>query len=379
MPVGEAFLDAFINANILIVVAYLMWQATRALMRPLGLSHDHGTQLRLLNAAFLVIVATPLLTLGHEVLLASGLVRGLNLSDMVVAWYLNGGVEMRAADFETLVHARDTLMIDVLSASGLLAQALIALFLTGLAVGLLRLSVSVASLWRITRGAYGWRRFGRVRILLSDRILVPFSTRGLTRYYVVIPSHMLAQSHELKVSIAHELQHIRQGDLEWEVLLEALKPLFFLNPAFHAWKRQVEALREFRCDAAVLSRGRIGARDYCDTLLSVCQTTLRRDRSFVIAVPKVTLVTVDRLGAREGALGTLERRILSLTGARRLGRHRLAFLAIAAPLMGAVMLTSLAIQRPGDWSHDRLMLSTVVNLERMDEINRLSTFGRLRD
>jgi len=50
-----------------------------------------------------------------------------------------------------------------------------------------------------------------------------------------------------------------------------------------------------------------------------------------------------------------------------------------APLMGAVRLTALAIQSPGDGSQDRLMLSTVVNLERLEEINRLSTFGRLRD
>ena len=46
---------------------------------------------------------------------------------------------------------------------------------------------------------------------------------------------------------------------------------------------------------------------------------------------------------------------------------------------GQVALTTLAIQRPGDWSQDRLMLSTVVNLERLDEINRLSTFGRIRN
>jgi hypothetical protein len=39
----------------------------------------------------------------------------------------------------------------------------------------------------------------------------------------------------------------------------------------------------------------------------------------------------------------------------------------------------LAIQSPGDWSQDRLMLSTVVNLDRLDKINQLSAFGRLRD
>ncbi len=62
--------------------------------------------------------------------------------------------------------------------------------------------------------------------------------------------------------LAHEFQHLRQGDIEWEILLEALKPIFFLNPAFHAWKRQVEKLRELSCDSQVLTRGRIGVCDY---------------------------------------------------------------------------------------------------------------------
>ncbi len=50
----------------------------------------------------------------------------------------------------------------------------------------------------------------------------------------------LARRTNLAVSLAHEFQHLRQGDIEWEILLEAIKPIFFLNPAFHGgsarWK-----------------------------------------------------------------------------------------------------------------------------------------------
>lgn len=45
-------------------------------------------------------------------------------------------------------------------------------------------------------------------------------------------------------------------------------------------------------------------------------------------------------------------------------------------MIAAMLLAKVEIQRPADWSQDRLMLSTVVNLERLDEINRLSAFGR---
>ncbi|MEX5726909.1 beta-lactamase regulating signal transducer with metallopeptidase domain [Rhodovulum iodosum] len=378
---GDALLDAFIDANILVCVAYALWLVTRILLGRLGLKHAYGTQLRLLNSVFLTVAFAPFVVLLYTTLQRSGIAGGvqLNLSDMIVSHYLNGGIGMKATEFENLILMRDTFTLNVLSGAGWVAWAAIAAFLAGTVIGGLRLVCSMFCLHRIVADSYAWRSFGRVRIRLSDRTLVPFSTRGLRTYYVVLPSHMLGRSDEMRVSLAHEFQHLRQGDLEWEILLEALKPLFFLNPAYHAWKRQVENLRELNCDSEVLTRGRIGIRTYCETLLSVCQKTLRRDRAFVIAVPKVTLVTADRSVIGLGKQSFLERRINSLLDRQRLAQPRLVFAAAVLPLIAAILLTAVAIQRPGDWSQDRLMLSTVVNLERLDEINRLSTFGRVRD
>ncbi|MCV6591723.1 MAG: M56 family metallopeptidase [Silicimonas sp.] len=379
MIATEALLDAFLNANILICIAYLFWLGLRSMMPALGLKHAYSAQLRLLNTVFLMVVAAPLIAFGFSMLQRSGLTPGVsvNLSDAVVAYYLNGGFEMKASEFQGLMLARDTFLLNLTSGAGLIAQGVILAFLVGFVIGMVRLVCSMVCLYRIVRQSYGWRSFGRLRLRLSDKTLVPFSTRGLWHYYVVIPSDMLANPHELKVSLAHEFQHIRQGDLEWEILLEALKPFFFLNPAYHAWKHRVEDLRELTCDSQVLASGRIGLRAYCDTLLSVGEKTLRRDRAFVIAVPKVTLVTADRSTGRSGKPSFLERRITSVLDARRPAR-KLAFVLLAAPLMAAMVLTTIAIQRPGDWSHDRLMLSTVVNLERLDEINRTASFGRIR-
>ena len=371
MNVAEALLDAFVNANILFCIGLALWFALRAAIAGSRLRHAYGTQLRLLNAVFLAIVFGPLLAFGFAALQGWGVAADLklNLSDRVVAFYLNGGFEMNSSDFERLVLLRDTLTLDVLTGRGWLAQAIVAVFLAGLIVGLTRLGYSMICLRRIVSTSYEWRRIGRISLHLSDRTLVPFSTRGWWRYYVVIPSHMLTEGEALKVSLAHEFQHIRQGDLEWEVVLEAFKPFFFLNPAYHIWKRQVEHLRELSCDNRVLSLGRIDVAAYCETLLSVCQKTLRRDRAFVIAVPKVTLVTADRSMAREGRRSFLEHRIVTVLNAPRLRRERMVFAAMAVPLLFAVAVTTLAIQPPGDWSHDRLMLSTVVNLERIHAIN----------
>ncbi len=381
MMAGEVLLDAFINANILICVAFALWFALRGVMWGVGLKHAYSTQIRLLNTVFLTVLSAPLIVAGFNALQKTGVTPAVkvNLSDIALSYYLKGGIAMKATDFEGLMQLRDTFLLNILAGAGLASKVLIAAFFVGLIIGMTRLVYSMFCLWRIVSGSYHWREIGRVKLRLSDRTLVPFSTRGLWSYYVVIPSHMLGQSDEMRVTLAHEFQHIRQGDLEWEIVLEALKPLFFLNPAYHAWKRQVEALREFNCDSQVLSKGRINAKVYCDTLLSICQKTLRRDRSFVIAVPKVTLVTADRSSLIKGKRSFLERRILSVLNLKRLPYERLLFAALAVPLFSAMALTSVAIQRPGDWSHDRLMLSTVVNLERLDEINRLSTFGRIRN
>lgn len=377
---GDAVLDAFLNANILFVVAYALWRGARFLLDKAGLKHAYATQLKLLNTVFLAIVFSPFLILGVTSLQAGlGHAVNVNLSDMVVSYYLNGGFEMKATELERLLQSRDAFMSNLLNAAGWVAWAVIAAFFAGLVIGTVRLVFSMACLYRIVTASYGWRRFGRLRIRLSDRTLVPFSTRGLNNYYVVLPSHMLGQGDELKVSLAHEFQHLRQGDIEWEILLEALKPFFFLNPAYHAWKRQVEDLRELSCDSEVLTRGRVDVGAYCNTLLSVCQQTLRRDRVFVVAVPKVTLVTADRSALRDGKTSFLERRITTLLDARKLRHPRLVYAAMVLPLLAAVLLTGMAIQRPADWSQDRLTLSTVVNLERLDEINRLSTFGRVRN
>jgi len=380
MIANEVWLDVFINANILLCLAYGAWRFVSAALKLAGLQNTHATQLRLLNYVFLSVLLAPVIAVGFQSLQDAGLARdfNLNLTDRAVAYYLNGGFEMKSSDFQALIQSRDTFTLNLLSGSGWLAQGVIALFVTGVLVGLARLGYSVICLWTIVHRSFAWRRAGRVRVRISDRTLVPFSTRGLRNYYVVIPSHLLCDLPALKVSMAHEFQHVRHGDLEWEVLLEALKPIFILNPVYHIWKRQVEALRELTCDSQVLARGQIDVKVYCDTLLAVCQKTLRKDRSFVLAVPKVTLVTADRAGFL-GSRSALEHRVLSMLQFRKLRFERLMFVALAVPLLALMVFATLGIQRSGDWSQDRLMLSTVVNLDRLDEINRLSTLGRLRN
>jgi hypothetical protein len=44
---------------------------------------------------------------------------------------------------------------------------------------------------------------------------------------------------DLKVALTHPSQYLRQGDIDWEISLAAMRPLFFWNPALILKKRQV--------------------------------------------------------------------------------------------------------------------------------------------
>ena len=76
---AEALLDAFIDANILIVVAFALWCLARVLLRYAGVRHAHSTELRLLNGVFLAILCSPLLAMFYAALKSSGFASGVNL------------------------------------------------------------------------------------------------------------------------------------------------------------------------------------------------------------------------------------------------------------------------------------------------------------
>lgn len=53
---------------------------------------------------------------------------------------------------------------------------------------------------------------------------------------------------------------------------------------------------------------------------------------------------------------------------RRLGCTRRVFGALVLCLALGIGVLATTVRQPGDWSQDRLMLSTIVNLERLDAI-----------
>jgi beta-lactamase regulating signal transducer with metallopeptidase domain len=184
---------------------------------------------------------------------------------------------------------------------------------------------------------------------------------------------MLAEPDDMRIALGHELQHIRQRDVDWEIWMECLKPFFFWNPAFHIWRRQVEELRELSCDRQVLDRKGYDVAAYCQCLLRVCHNSLKRKRLFGLDAPVVALVqTENRLFGHRSA-HVLRTRMEALIDGKAEKRPTALAALMLAPLIGLTFLAAISIQRPGDWSQDRLMLSTIINLERLEMMNANST------
>ncbi|PKP73089.1 MAG: hypothetical protein CVT84_15370 [Alphaproteobacteria bacterium HGW-Alphaproteobacteria-6] len=376
MTTVSALFDAYVDINLLLVLACGLSAALGAGLGALRLGHLVSVQLRLMRLGFLAVLIGPVVLALAPLRGAVAPAASVNLSDFVVSQYLQGRFEMSPGALQQLLGWRDMLHQTLLGAGSPAALAVLAVLAAGVALFAVRLIVSIARLRAMIGASYHWRRFGRLELRLSDTVLVPFSTRGLSRRYVVVPSSMLANDADLRIALGHELQHLRQRDVEWEIGLEMLKPLFFWNPAFHLWKRRMERLRELACDRQVVTRRGYAVAEYCQCLLRVCGSSLRRGRLFAVDAPVVALVrTENRLFAQRSAQLLRDRMVTLIEG--RAERHPAVLVALlTGPLVGLMLLAAVAIQKPGDWSQDRIMLSTIINLERLQALNRTSTLSQ---
>jgi len=355
---AEALLNAYIDLNFLLLVGAMIWLGLRRLLTRHGLGNAFLPQLRLLNRLTVLLVAAPLLALGFTTWVVP---HPPNISDILVSQYLQGHVGLSASSFETILGLREDLVRNLLTRQAIWAQAVTLFLAIGAMICAVHVLTSVLRLRHSLRSAFLWKQIGRVQLRISDTASVAYSTRGVFTLYVVLPSALLSDTRDLRLTIAHELQHFRQRDIECEFLLETLRPILFWNPAFYLWRSEVRTLREYACDQALMARPDFDARRYCECLIRACAMAAQSPVLFTRQSPAVALV--DRRETRRNA--TLQHRILAVTAKQSQDDHTKSWALLSGLLIGAVLATTLLLQRPSDWSHDRLMLSTIVNLERM--------------
>lgn len=371
MPRVSSLIDAYIDANIILLIAFLVWCLARTVLARTPLKHEFCLQLRLSEGFLLAVLVSPILAFGiTEVFAALMPGRSINAADIAISQFLNGRVSMDAVQFETLLGTRQDFVVSLAYLEGNPPRAIAAVFFAGIAFHVGRAAIGAWSLHNVIAKSYVWRQFGRLDLRLSDEIRVPFSTRGLWRRHIVIPSGLLAEPTALRIALTHELQHMRRNDTEWELALVIFYPFFFWNPAFCLWKRNIALLRELSCDQVVINKRQISPRAYADCLLSMCRRGISGRGAENITVPVVPFLHMGNGATGRRNFQALRQRVLAISGPAPRLRRPGAFLW--APLVVACLLIGIgasAIQRPGDWSQDRLMLSTVVNLERLETLN----------
>lgn len=363
MTAVKPVLDAYLELNLVLALSAVVWLAARTLLSRTRLGHSYVVQLRALKALCICVVLSPMLALGATALAAQiwpG--QAVAIGDIAVAAYLRGEIAIPAVQFEALLNTRQRLFELILSGEYKALTAIVCLLAVASVVLTIRVLRDALAIRDTVRTSFLWRRSNKVDIRLSDRISVPFAVRGLRRSHVVLPSHLLDTPRELRFALAHEFQHVRARDVEWELGFELLRPLLFWNPAYLVLKYQFNRLRELACDQSVVARKGIDTRDYTACLLDYCARTISRSHPRVLNVALVS-------GGR--AKRVLRQRVIALADAPTVQSPLpMAFLGLT--LMFAVLLAigSASMRQTQDWSHDRLMLSTVVNLERLEARNQ---------
>src|SRR4051794_27373609 len=166
-------------------------------------------------------------------------------------------------------------------------SALMALWMVGGALVVLRLAYGIVRVWWMERRAVeitddGWVRIadglarrlrvGRVVTLLREAHAVVPMTWGVVRPVVLLPADAEEWDTERRtVVLAHELAHVRRWDTLTQWIAHLAIALFWFNPLVWMAARQMREEREHACDDAVLS---IGTRpvEYADHLLDIVRS-----------------------------------------------------------------------------------------------------------
>lgn len=213
------------------------------------------------------------------------------------------------------------------------------LLLTGLLASLIALLVEALCIRGILKDAHIIAGHGRLRILASAAVSVPFSFWLPRRRLIVVPEYLASAPRDLRVAIRHEGQHHRQFDTLLVYACQLLRSLFFWNPAAHWLHRSIAELQELACDEVLVARRRVAVREYCECLLRVAESAVRQ---------RQVSICTSMLGY--GAHQSLKHRIQALLAPVPQERRPVAAAGLVVAVLTAMTWSVLAF---GNTIHDR--------------------------
>jgi TonB family protein len=222
-------------------------------------------------------------------------------------------------------------------------EALLLLWMAGIAAGFIQMLAACAMLWRMRRAARvspdqqaADQLACRLGIEHPVRVLempagMPM-TFGVLRPTVLLPEEARGWSHERRrVVLLHELAHVLRGDAATHLLARAALALHWWNPlAWTAWREFLKE-RERATDDLVLGAG-AAASEYAGHLLEIARTMQARPASAAAGV------AMARRSQLEGRL------LAILDGRTARGQQGLAATMVAAVLAIALMAPLAAVR-----------------------------------
>ena len=104
-----------------------------------------------------------------------------------------------------------------------------------------------------------------VQVCSSSDAAVPMTLGGL-RPTILVPKQLVDATENLRMTLHHELVHIRRWDDCAQLLERFVAALFAAHPLVGRLRRQIDEARERACDTAVLDDGETPAGDYARLL-----------------------------------------------------------------------------------------------------------------
>lgn len=367
----EISLEYILLGNGVLVASFLCVWLFEWFLKRAGFRHYYRLRLTLsvtaLCAAALPIILSPFMSA-----LSSAI--SVNATELFVAQYLKGNIALSATQVAEVLSVKDGLIDHLINSTNTLSVIVLAVFLSAALLRACYIFINVHKIKGLLGRARLKQRIGRVSVWASNDTEVPFSTRGMYQYHIVMPATMMHNTRAVRIALGHEAQHIRQHDVDWEAILSLISPLFVLNPAFWCLSDRIRRFREYSCDAALIRQSRFDAKEYCLLLLSIATREVCHKGTPALA-------TSVPFWGREGIIdrsnhSALRQRVMALANDRGTSHRGLRRYLNWLPAFTLVALMSVMIAfvaKPSDWSHDRLMLSSVINLERLNRINGLGT------
>lgn len=171
------------------------------------------------------------------------------------------------------------------------------LLISGIIYQLIRYLKQQYKLFALSKQGYCRHKIRRVRLFFTDHISMPFCFAFGHQHYIMMPTHLLAKTRDLKLALRHELQHIRQHDTVWLQAINIIKLICFWNPLFWLWLRWAEQAQEFACDETLILRQGTATTHYAQCLIDAARafTTSSSNLQGVIGINQRSSILTRRV------------------------------------------------------------------------------------